>query len=166
MNWIKEQIAVFFDEHPDGRVEWVTPSEFPVIQDKRHLEHRRIKTQLLGEVIFNLVTVGEKDVNVDKHRNCSAPNFIHSMDAALLHMSFAGFDRPFTLIHDSILTTASDMGEMAKVIREQFTELYSGDLDTIPLAKFAKVLGVATPAHLILETMDVAEVGESTYFFC
>lgn len=166
MNWIKEQVGEFFTHQPDGRIEWTTPSGFPVIQDKRHLLMQKVRTQLLGEVIQNWVVNGQKDVNVDKHRNCSAPNFIHSMDAALLHMSFAGFDRPFTLIHDSILTTASDMGYMAGVIREQFAELYSGDANTIPLAEFAKVLGVATPAHLILETMDIDEVNESTYFFC
>lgn len=170
MNWIKEQIGEYFTENPDGTVEWDTPSGFHVKQDKRHLEITQVRTQLLGNVVANKVAVGEKGVNKDKHRNCSAPNFIHSMDAALLHLSFAGYDKPFTLIHDSILTTATDMHYMAKVIRERFAEIYSKDeKGLIPLQAFAQVIGVKTAAdHLInLEKgLDISTVKESTYFFC
>ena len=169
MNWIKEQIGDYFTENPEGLVQWVTPSNFPVRQDKRHINLVRIQTHLLGSSIDNRVGDGEKGVNKDKHRNCSAPNFIHSMDAALLHLSFAGYDKPFTLIHDSILTTASNMEEMALVIREKFEEIYSENEDgLIPLQAFAQVLGVKTAAdHLInLENgLDVKSVNQSTYFF-
>ena len=162
MNWIKENVGNFFTEDPDGRISWTTPSGFPVVQDKRASTGVRIKTQLLGEVVKPWVCTGEAHVDVDKHRNCSAPNFIHSMDAALLHLSFAGFDKPFTLIHDSILTTATDMSYMAQVIREQFVELYSD----LPLVRYAETIGAEPPTHLIRNTMQIGKVADSVYFFC
>ncbi len=166
MNWIKEQIGQYFTGK-DVAFEWDTPSGFHVIQDKRHLNMVRVRTQLLGNAVSNFVGDGVKGVNKDKHMSCAAPNFIHSMDAALLHLSFAGYDKPFTLIHDSILTTASDMEEMAQVIRDQFREIYSKDADgLIPLEQYARVLGVETPAHLIAHGFDIDQVNESTYFFC
>mgnify|MGYP005623915337 CR=1 FL=1 len=170
MHWIKEKIGEYFTENPDGTVEWVTPSNFPVRQDKRYINLRRIQTHLLGASVDNRVGDGVKGVNKEKHRNCSAPNFIHSMDAALLHLSFAGYDKPFTLIHDSILTTASNMEEMAGVIREKFEEIYSKNDDgLIPLQAYAQVLGVKSAAdHLInLENgLDISSVNDSLYFFC
>lgn len=162
MNWIKDTVKDYFGPNPDGVVRYTTPSGFPVLQDKRYLEDRIIKTQLLGQLVRSRVTVGTKEVNVDKHQSCSAPNFIHSMDASLLHLSFAGFDKPFTLIHDSILTTATDMTYMAGVIREQFVELYKD----MPLVRYAETLGAETPDHLILKTLDISSVEDSPYFFC
>ncbi len=166
MSWIKEQIGQYFTGK-DVAFEWDTPSGFHVIQDKRHLNMVRVRTQLLGNAVSNFVGDGVKGVNKDKHMSCAAPNFIHSMDAALLHLSFAGYDKPFTLIHDSILTTASDMEEMAQVIRDQFKEIYSKDADgLIPLEQYARVLGVQMPTHLMAHGFDIDQVNESTYFFC
>ena len=171
MRWIKQQMADRYAPGEDGLsteddLKWETPSGFPVTQRKRHLNIIRVKTQLLGEIVQNRVADGDKTSNRNKHMNCAAPNFIHSMDAALLHLSFAGFDRPFTLIHDSILTTASDMEYMAQVIREQFEAIYSpNDEGNIPLVEYARVLGVTTPTHLILDTFRIDEVNESDYFF-
>ena len=167
MNWIKEQVSVFFDNNPDGVITWDTPTGFPMLQDKRVLEIQRIQTQLLGSTVDGRVCVGEKGVDVNKHRNCSAPNFIHSMDASLLHASFECFDGPFTLIHDSILTTATDMDEMASTIRQEFAVLYQPGPDgLLPLERYAQSLGVAAPEHLILRTLDITDVIGSDYFFC
>ena len=162
MQWIKENVKSFLKGGSDEVVFYTTPSGFPVLQDKRYPETVDIETKLLGKVVRCNVFVGTKGVNIDKHENCSAPNFIHSMDAALLHLSFAGFDHPFTLIHDSILTTATDMSYMAGVIREQFVELYKD----MPLLKYAETIKAPAPSHLIKETMEIESVNESTYFFC
>ena len=90
------------------------------------------------------------------------PNFIHSCDSALLHNSFAGFEQPFCLIHDSILTTATDMGYMSQVIREQFVEIY----EQRPLQMLSDVLGVPLPDGMIVGDMDITQCRDSIYFFC
>ena len=162
MEWIKEKVRDYHIANPESDIRWMSPSGFPVIQDKRKLNIQRVKTQLLGDVIKSAVGNGFKEVDVNKHCSSSAPNFIHACDAALLHNSFAGFDQPFTLIHDSILTTAADMEYMSEVIRDEFVKMYEG----MPLLRFAEVLGAESPDHLVLKTLDLQSCRKSTYFFC
>ncbi len=143
-------------------IEWTSPSGFPVVQDKRKLNIVRVKTQLLGDCVWSCVGDGYKEVAVSKHVSGIMPNFIHSCDAALLHNSFAGFDQPFTLIHDSILTTATDMGYMSEVIRDEFVKIY----EERPLEMLADVLGVQLPDDMIKGDMDISRCRQSIYFFC
>ena len=163
MEWIKAEARLFFREERGGEeINWVSPSGFPVRQDKRKPNIRRVKTQLLGDVIQTSIADGYQGPAISKHISGTAPNWIHSADAALLHNSFAGFDQPFCLIHDSILTTATDMGYMSKVIRDEFVKIYKDR----PLEQLAKTLGAETPHHLIKGDLDLDSCRASIYFFC
>ena len=162
MEWAKKAAREALSQEDRETIEWTSPSGFPVIQDKRKLNIVRVKTQLLGDVVKTMVGNGFKEVAVTKHMSGIMPNFIHSCDAALLHNSFAGFDQPFTLIHDSILTTASDMGYMSAVIRDEFVKIY----EERPLEMLADVLGVPLPEDMIVGDMDITRCRESIYFFC
>lgn len=162
MEWIKASVRDHIIETGDYHIEWMSPSGFPVRQDKRKKEIARVKTQLLGEVIRSNVVDGYKESDVNKHCSSAAPNFIHSMDAALLHNSFAGFDKPFTLIHDSILTSAADMDYMSGVIRDEFVLMYKER----PLEMFAEVLGTTVPEGMIIGDLDLDHCLNSVYFFC
>ena len=164
MEWAKSAAreALIRDDGSMETIEWTSPSGFPVVQDKRKLNLVRVKTQLLGDVIKTVVGDGFKEVAVNKHVSGIMPNFIHSCDSALLHNSFAGFDQPFCLIHDSILTTATDMGYMSQVIREQFVEIY----EQRPLQMLSDVLGVPLPDGMIVGDMDITQCRDSIYFFC
>ena len=162
MNWAKLAARESFKQEDREKIKWSSPSLFPVIQDKRHLNITRIKTHLLGDCVWTMVGDGFKGPAVGKHASGIMPNFIHSCDAALLHNSFAGFDQPFTLIHDSILTTATDMDYMSEVIRDEFVKMY----EEKPLKMLAETLGVELPDELIIGTMDLKSCLQSTYFFC
>jgi DNA-directed RNA polymerase len=163
MEWIKTSARSYFKEEKGGdKVTWESPSGFPVIQDKRTPNVRRVRTQLLGDSISTAVGDGYKGPNVQKHCSGSAPNWIHSLDSALLHNSFAGFDQPFTLIHDSILTTATDMGYMSKVIRDEFVEIYK----ELPLYRLSEALGAEVPEGMVKNDLDLEACTNSVYFFC
>lgn len=161
MEWIKTSVR---DRFLDGTEEitWVSPSGFPVKQDKRKLHMVRVKTQLLGDVVKSSVGNGYAEVDINKHCHSTAPNFIHSCDSALLHNSFAGFDQPFMLIHDSILTTATDMDYMSEVIRDEFVKMYEGR----PLEQLAEVLGTTVPEGMIIGDLELDQCRNSVYFFC
>ena len=162
MEWAKKAAREALSVEGREIIEWTSPSGFPVRQDKRKLNIVRVKTQLLGDVVKTQVGDGFKEVAVTKHMSGIMPNFIHSCDAALLHNSFAGFDQPFTLIHDSILTTATDMGYMSEVIRDEFVKIY----EERPLEMLSDVLGVALPDGMIVGDMDITKCRNSVYFFC
>lgn len=161
MEWIKASVRDYIlDGNED--LQWTSPSGFPVKQDKRKLNIIRVKTKLLGDVIKNNVAEGFSDVDLNKHCHSTAPNFIHACDSALLHNSFAGYDQPFMLIHDSILTSATDMDYMSEVIRDEFVKIY----ETKPLIRMAEILKTNVPEGMIIGDLDISTCRQSIYFFC
>ena len=161
MEWIKSSVR---DYILDGNEElqWLSPSDFAVKQDKRKLNIIRVKTKLLGDVVKNSVADGFSGVDLNKHCHSTAPNFIHACDSALLHNSFAGYDQPFMLIHDSILTSASDMDYMSEVIRDEFVKIYEAK----PLIRLAEILNTQVPEGMIIGDLDISTCRQSIYFFC
>jgi DNA-directed RNA polymerase len=91
-----------------------------------------------------------------------APNFVHGNDASLLHLTFAFWDKPFTVIHDCVLGRPCDMDEMASDIRLHFGEMYKAPV----LQQWADEVGVAMDPDLMKNTLDIDSVNQSTYFFC
>jgi DNA-directed RNA polymerase len=161
MDWIKASVREFILSGNE-ELTWISPSGFPVLQDKRKLNLMRVRTQLLGDVITSTVASGFGETDISKHCHATAPNFVHSADAALLHNSFAGYDQPFMLIHDSILTTATDMDYMSEVIRDEFVKIY----EERPLVGLADTLKADIPDGMIIGDLDLANCRSSVYFFC
>ena len=160
MDWIKEEVGAAFKRGAD-HLEWETPSGFIVKQNRRKRVIERIKLQILGRCDINLTT-GLEGPDVNGHRSSTAPNLIHSLDASLLHLAFLKFNAPFTVIHDSVLCRATDMGELNRVVRETYYELFAnGNF----LLDFAKAIGAETEPPIIGD-LDLESVLESTYFFC
>ena len=160
MDWIKEEVGAAFKRGAD-HLQWKTPSGFIVKQNRRKRVIERIKLQILGRCDINLTT-GLEGPDVNGHRSSTAPNLIHSLDASLLHLAFLKFNAPFTVIHDSVLCRATDMGELNRVVRETYYELFAnGNF----LLDFAKAIGAETEPPIIGD-LDLESVLESTYFFC
>ena len=162
MQWLKS-CATEILERGTEVIKWTTPSGFVVSQDLRLSNTVRVETRLMGGTKINSM-IGDGFLGPDRshHRSALAPNFVHSNDAALLHLAFAFWDKPFTVIHDCILGRSCDMDEMASDIRMHFAEMYKGDV----LADWAYEVKVAIPDDLIKNTLDIETVNESLYFFC
>jgi DNA-directed RNA polymerase len=146
------------------QVEWVTPSGFPVVQIYRRNDCERINTKLLGQRVQThlLKPFEERQIDLKKAKTAAAPNLVHSLDAALLHLVFAEWDRPFTVIHDCILGRSCDMDGMAAAIRDKFVEIYSQPV----LKNWAESLGMPFDESVMINTLDINDVQNSAYFFC
>jgi DNA-directed RNA polymerase len=145
-------------------IDWITPSGFPVHQEYRRDESERIVTKLLGQRIQARLLKEWEDRQIDlkKAKTAASPNLIHSLDAALLHLVFADWNRPFTVIHDCVLGRSCDMDDMGAAIRDKFVEIYSQPV----LKDWATQLGVDFDESVMLNTLDINDVQESAYFFC
>jgi len=145
-------------------VSWITPSGFPVKQDCRQPEIIRINTQLLGSRVQSDVYKPWEELALDRsgHRGGSAPNLIHSLDAALLHLTFADCHKPFTLIHDCLLMRSCDLNWANTRIREVFVEMYSQPI----LRDWAAQLDVEFDDSVMINSLDIQEATNSTYLFC
>ncbi len=161
MSWIEQEVAAAIKAGKEY-LEWTTPSGFVVHQKLNKKETVTIKLQLLGRCEME-VAVGDTDeVDINHHKNATAPNLIHSLDASLLHLSVPCFDAPIALIHDSVLCRATDMSTLSTIVRETYMHLFA---EHDYLNTFAQQIGAKTEPPIIGD-LKPESVIESTYFFC
>lgn len=161
MQWIEDEVGNALRRGVEF-FEWTTPSGFTVRQKLNKIQFATVNLQLLGRCQMR-VSVGESD-QVDRrhHKNATAPNLIHSLDASLLHLSTLRFNAPIALIHDSVLCRATDMSVLSHVVRETYMHLFA---EHDYLTDFARQIGAETDPPIIGD-LQPEVVTDSTYFFC
>lgn len=126
MRWLQSAASLAAKE--DLPVRWTTPVGFPVMQAYADVESRRVKTAINGKLVY--FRVNQETDKLDRRKQSSgiAPNYVHSCDAAHLMLTVvrakqAGI-RSFAMIHDSFGTTAGDVENLYRIVRESFFEMY------------------------------------------
>jgi DNA-directed RNA polymerase len=161
MKWIEDEVATAIKDGEEY-LEWTTPSGFVVHQKLNKKLVVTLELQLLGRCKMS-VAVGDSDeVDLNHHKNATAPNLIHSLDASLLHLSVLHFDAPIALIHDSVLCRATDMSTLSTIVRETYMHLFA---EHDYLKDFASHIGAKTDPPIVGD-LEPESVIESTYFFC
>ena len=150
---------------------WTTPSGFRVHQEYRKEHLVRIKTILGDRIVKHRVKLDGDAISRRRQRNGISPNFIHSLDAAILALTLCRCQdqgiRDFVAVHDSFGVHASHAASLATVIREVVADVFSGDL----LQDFADEILSGLPSDVILPDLpprgdlDVRSVLASKYFF-
>ena len=161
MAWIESEVAKAIKRGADQLV-WETPSGFRVVQRLMKKDTETVELKLLGRCRVKVGT-GELEVDLNHHKNATSPNFIHSLDSALLALTCTkakGVD--VSLIHDCILAKATDMTLMSSLIRETYKEIFT---EHDPLRDFAKAINAETEPPYVGD-LDPSSVISSTYFFC
>ena len=121
-----------------------------------------LQLQLLGRVNMQVAVDDSDKVDLLHHKNATAPNVIHSLDASLLHLASLRFDHPLSVIHDSVLCRATDMSALSSIVREVYMHLFA---EHDYLKDFAAQIGAETEPPIIGD-LKPESVIESTYFFC
>ena len=161
MKWIEDEVARAIREDGQTELTWVTPSGFRVTQRLMKPDCTYIHLQLLGKCKV-WAAVGETDeVDLMHHKNATAPNLIHSLDASLLHIAATRFDNPIALIHDSVLCRATDMSVLDVIVRETYMHLFA---EHDYLNDFAQQIGAKSKPPIIGD-LEPPTVIDSTYFF-
>jgi DNA-directed RNA polymerase len=166
MDWLKACSRSILKTHAKGDdsiITWTSPSGFPACQAYYAAEVHRINTKLHGEMKIRVMTeIDEPDAA--RHCNGMAPNFVHSMDAAHLHLTTAACSTRIdavAMIHDDYGTHAANAQFLYETIREQFVLMYE---QHDPIREFAdKYPG--TPAPPSKGGLDIREVLKSRFFF-
>ena len=170
MDYVKEVGDCYADRNM--HMEWVTPTNFLVMQHYKELNKKRIKTYINGSVV-SLVKNEEREDEVSKRRagNGSSPNFIHSLDAAAMTKTInecrrQGIDN-FAMVHDSYGTHSTLMPKMSDILREEFVKMYEQHDVLTELRDHAKVtIGTDDIPHPpSVGNLDIRNVLKSQYFF-
>jgi DNA-directed RNA polymerase len=161
MKWIEKEVANAIDRGLK-QLTWVTPSGFVVTQKLMKKNTQRVELQLLGSCKITVSNGDTDQVDKNHHKNATAPNLIHSLDASLLHLSAIRFDAPISLIHDSVLCRATDMSVLSTIVRETYMHLFA---EHDYLTDWAQQIGAESEPPII-DTLQPESVIDSTYFFC
>ena len=161
MKWIESEVAAAIDRGA-SELQWVTPSGFVVTQKLMKKDVKMVELQLLGRCQIKVADGNTNEVDKNHHKNATAPNLIHSLDASLLHLSATRFNAPISLIHDSVLCRATDMSMLSQIVRETYMYLFA---QHDYLTDWAQQIGAESEPPII-DTLKPESVIESTYFFC
>jgi len=161
MKWIETEVGNAI-KRGATHLEWETPSGFVVVQRLMKKKTETIDLKLLGRCRLTVATKDGDQVDKTRHKAATAPNLIHSLDASLLHMSVKRFNAPIALIHDSVLSRATDMSLLAIIVRETYMHLFA---DNDYLTEFALQIGAESKPPII-DDLKPESVIDSTYFFC
>ena len=118
-----------------------------------------VNLQLLGRCTMKVADGYSDKVDLAHHKNATAPNLIHSLDASLLHISALEFNKPLALIHDSVLCRAADMDTLSRRVRKTYMHLFA---EHDYLTRFAEYIEAETEPPIIGD-LDPEIVEESTY---
>ena len=161
MNWIEQEVGEAIKRGAD-KLTWITPSGFVVTQKLMKKQVEVISLQLLGRCEIAVATGDTDKVDLLHHKNATAPNLIHSLDASLLHLAALRFKAPIALIHDSVLCRATDMSTLSSLVRETYMHLFA---EHDYLKDFKEQIGSESDPPIVGD-LKPESVIESTYFFC
>ena len=160
MRWIEAEVSKAI-KNGASHLSWVTPSGFRVTQRLMKNKAKILELKLLGRVRVH--TSGEEiGVDLQHHKNATAPNLIHSLDASLLHICATQFHAPISLIHDSVLCRATDMNLLSHLVRDTYMHLFA---EHDFLRDFAEAIKAESEPPIIGD-LQPSSVIESLYFFC
>lgn len=167
MAWLKASARRIIKAMPvdaEPVISWVTPSGFLATQAYFETEIHRINTHLSGSEKIRVLSETD-DPDLNRHASGLAPNFVHSMDAAHLHLTAAAAAdagiNSLAMIHDDYGTHAADAQKLFELIREQFVKMYN---EHDPIADFvAKYPECSDPPEP--GSLDINEVLQSDFFF-
>lgn len=139
---------------------WVTPVGFPVMQTYPKSLTKRTKLSYAGKSFNVLVEAWEEATIAEaSQRAATAPNFVHSLDAAHLQLVINNAEFHLAAIHDSVGASAGHMGDLYGLIREAFVSLYRQN----PLEDFLEQVGY--DKEVKKGNLNIERVLESKYLF-
>ena len=138
---------------------------FPVVQLLPRVRKYRAETSL-GKLTLR-ETIPDS-VDLRSMKSSVAPNFIHSLDSALLadvvNKLHARGCTNFHMIHDSFGVPANQVANLNEVVRDTFIELFESD----PLTNWYYQIGSdhpVLPDEVMLNTLNLEDIRESEYIF-
>lgn len=172
LSWLSTTAVMAMNRGRDSGktfITWVTPSGCKVDQLYFKSELRRVKTVALGMTRYRKETVHEKTDKIDlsKIESSTAANFVHSLDASVIHFACVATDFPMSATHDCVYARAGkDMDTIAAEVRDAFIKVVEAD----PIQSFADSNNVPEEVASIDKkrnhSFKVNRVRRSRYFFC
>ena len=146
---------------------WLSPSGFPCVQPYMASRGSIVKTNLLGKFRYVLLQRTDNNkVHKTKQSKAIAPNFIHSLDASVLHLAFANFHNDVVAIHDCFGTHLSYVNDLSLQLKLSMIEIFKGN----PLEDFKQCIkridsNISLPNSFETGSFDAGQLLYANYIF-
>ena len=140
MNWLMEVSSPIVNQnHP---LCWVSPSGFLVGQPYMASNGISVKTNLAGKLRYVILQNEVKNkIDKAKQKKAVSPNYIHSLDASVLHLGLKDFNHSVVAIHDCYGTHAKFVGELIEKVKASMINIFKED----QLLKFKQNISKVCP---------------------
>lgn len=169
MNYLNGIARCFAKE--DKIIEWTTPSGFFVKQNYLITKSKQIETKFGHSKVRLHLAENTKDLDKKKTTQSFPANFIHSLDAANVHLALQkakakGLNQ-FTTIHDCFGAPASDIEDFINCAKESFVQIYQDYVLDDLYNQAAKQLRdpAKLPSPLDMGELHISEVMSAPYVF-
>ena len=130
MKYLADIARCFGQENKN--ISWITPSNFYVKQHYYVSNVKRIDTKLHTSSVKLSLLTDTKEVDKRKSTQSFAANFVHSLDAANVHLALtkskaSGLNQ-FCTIHDCFGSPAAHIEEFIGYVKQSFVDMYSKNL--------------------------------------
>lgn len=171
MDWLHEVSDIAAQNQVP--LEWTSPLGFPVLQRYLKMRSAIIRTKVGDTTRSTRFKLAEKGEHLDRRKQAQgvAPNFVHSLDAAVLMASVnrahAQGVRHFSMVHDSYGVLPADAPIMARCLREACVAIFREPV----LEQFRSHIQSNLPEGVTLPPVpeggdfDLEAVLRSPYFF-
>lgn len=171
MEWLRKCVTAVCAEAQS--VEWTVPGTgLRVRQEYYEDEKQQVKTIIAGVLRQPCYYTPTSEIRNSKQVNAISPNFIHSLDAAVLvdtvNLASSYGVTDFAFVHDSYATLPADAGKLARATREAFVNYYEthDPIDSLYREFLANVEDqAAIPRPPERGALDLSGVLDSLYFF-
>ena len=148
---------------------WTTPTGFLVEQAIYKMESKIVYTQLLGKTEFTVLQETD-EIDINKMKSSSAPNYVHSMDASHLIKSVNAFKRAglgsIAVIHDSFGTHAGKTQALRDCLTKEFVKIYRSDWLTTFKEEMEEILKEEVEEEVpMIGTLDLDLIHKAHYTF-
>ena len=106
---------------------WTSPSGFPVTQTYYKQRTKNVRSYLFGKVRSVNYNVDTSTLDSAKIKRAFMPNFIHSLDAAIMHIALSRLDPSMAVasVHDCFATHLTDLSTLKQTLLETNADVFS-----------------------------------------
>lgn len=166
MAWTKSVASVV--SRLQTPISWTTPSGWVVSQGYKAITTHRVKTTLGDKISILTLRKDVDKIDPRKQAQGLAPNWIHSLDASMLHIAISELPAygvsSVMAVHDSFGAHAGTMSIMNSKLREVFYSMYQYDL----IQKFIDDVssgGAEVPEPPAKGQLKISSILDSKYCF-
>lgn len=169
MDWLKQVAAIHIDAGVPIR--WTAPTGFLVEQGYKKSSKIMVKTSIGHTIRQHRMIVDGTELSKKRNVNGISPNFVHSLDAALLmrtvNMANANGITDISCIHDSFGVCPADAGNISTIIRECAVDMFDKPLLHGVHSEMSKYLpkGISLPDPPKQGSLDISQLRNADYFF-